>query len=177
MQPLCHCLSFKPKILDQSVEALELRSGSENYGRKAANPSVLDQRTPSDLIREWVAVRVRKMRRTSNDLQQGKCDAETYDQRRGADRHHGKSPFGMLFDIRVHVYLRGKAGFVPKAARTNTVRHRATSSYFSMVWRASACPQSRHSKVCLTADFEVAIMYMPHLGHGGRRGCFGMGVG
>jgi hypothetical protein len=136
MQRLCHCLSFEPKILDPREEALELRSGPKNYGRKAASSGVFEQRMPSDLIRAWVAVRVRKMRRTSNDLQQGKCDAETYDQRRGADRHHGKSPFGMLFDIRVHVYLRGKAGFVPKAARTNTVRHRATSLWFGAPPRA-----------------------------------------
>jgi hypothetical protein len=53
---------------------------------------------------------------TRKQLQHGKCDAETYDQRRGADRHDGKSPFRTLFDIRIHVYLRGKAGFVPKAA-------------------------------------------------------------
>jgi hypothetical protein len=45
--------------------------------------------------------------------QHGKRDAETDDQRRSAERHDGKSPFGMLFDIRVHVHLRGKAGFVP----------------------------------------------------------------
>jgi hypothetical protein len=67
-----------------------------------------------------VGGRFASRRRVKPTLEHRKCDAETYDQRRGAKRHHGKSPLLMLFDIRVHVYLRGKARFVPKAARIQT---------------------------------------------------------
>jgi hypothetical protein len=119
------------------------------------------------------AVRVKKTRQTRKHLEHGKCDAETYDQHRGAERHYGKSPFRTLFDIRVHVYLRRKARFVPKAARTQTPSDTGLIlGYFSLAWRVSACPQRRHSKVCWAAGFVVAIMYIPHFGHGGRRRLF-----
>jgi hypothetical protein len=84
----------------------------------------------------------------------------------------------MFFDIRVHVCLRGKAGFVPKPARTHTARNQGYFCfYFSSASRVSTCPQRRHSKVCWAAGFEVAIMDIPHFGHGGRRGSFGMRAG
>jgi hypothetical protein len=98
---------------------------------------------------------------TEKALQHGKCDAETYDQRRGAERHYSKSPFRTFFDIRVHVCLRGKACFVPKAARTQTRSDTGLLlDYFPSAWRVSTCPQRKHSKVCLAAGFEVAIMYV-----------------
>jgi hypothetical protein len=147
------------------LEVLELRSRPENYGESL--PAIAFSRQ-----------RVARMRRPERKgLQHGKCDAETHDQRRGADRQHGKSPLGMFFDIRVHVCLRGKAGFVPKARTQTRSDQRQFCFYFSSASRVSTCPQRRHSKVCLAAGFEVAIMDIPHFGHGGRRGSFAMREG
>jgi hypothetical protein len=65
-----------------------------------------------------------------------------------------------------------------RRANENTVGHqRQFRFYFSSASRVSTCPQRRHSKVCLTAGFAVAIMDIPHFGHGGRRGSFGMRKG
>jgi hypothetical protein len=103
------------------VEALELRSRRRTTGngrqplRFRADNGLCTPLTSSGNGRG-----AKKTRQIRVRLQQRQRDAETHDQRRGADRHDGKGPFGMLFDIRVHVYLRGKAGFVPKAARTQT---------------------------------------------------------
>jgi len=77
---------------------------------------------PRTLIREWVGG-PRQEDPSNPHLEHGKCDAETYDQRRGAKRHYGKSPLLMLFDIRVHAYLRGKARFVPRRPEP---KHRPT---------------------------------------------------
>jgi hypothetical protein len=178
-----------------TTEPAELRSRPENYGkatqpgrfsasgRANANLTTGSARPRTGSGSGW-RLASRKRRQTSQHLKQGKCDAERYDQRRGAERHCGKSPFRMLFDIRFHVCLRGKARFVPKAARAQTPPGTkaiwtiwATSGYFSWAWRVSTCPQRRHSKVCSAAGFEVAIMHMPHFEHGGRRGCFGMCAG
>ena len=43
---------------------------------------------------------------------------------------------------------------------------------YSSTLRVSACPQRRHSNVCLADAFDVAIMHIPHFGQGGRRGSF-----
>lgn len=56
----------------------------------------------------------------------------------------------MLFDIRVHVHLRGKAGFVPKAARTQTPSHARAGS-------ASTCPRLAASPRARSADIRRSV--------------------
>lgn len=104
-------------------------------------------------IWELVAVRVKRpipVQSERKGLQRRKCDAETHDQRRGADRQHGKSPLGTFFDIRVHACLRGKANFVPKAARTQTPSDTGASS-------ASTSPRPRASPRARSADIRRSV--------------------
>ena len=89
-------------------------------------------------------------------LQQRKRDAETYDQRRGADRHDGKSPFGMLFDIRVHVHLRGKAGFVPQATRRTQTLPGTRAGSASTSARLDAPPRARSADIRRSVSLRVS---------------------
>ena len=99
-----------------------------------------------------MAVRVKRpipVQSERKGLQHRKCDTETDDQRRSAERQNGKSPLGTFFDIRVHACLRGKAGFVPKA-RTQTPSDASANS-------ASTSPRLRASPRARSADIRRSV--------------------
>jgi hypothetical protein len=162
MQRPCHCLNFNLKWTYWNFVHGRRTTGKGRQPRRfrasGSRQCAPDDRlrTPSDLIREWAAVRVMKTRQTRVHLQQRKCDAETYDQRCGADRHDGKSPFGMLFDIRVHVDLRGKAGFVPQATRRTQTLSGTGADSASTSPRLAASPRARSTDIRRPVSLRVS---------------------
>jgi hypothetical protein len=172
------------------METLELRSPPENYGEGRqphcfrANGSYEctpddSRRTPSDFGPEWVAVRVKKTRQTArfystaSAMLKHTINAAVLSDMTARAR-------SACFSISESIFIDAERPVSFQRRREH--KHRPTPGlalrlYFSPACRASACPQRRHSKVCFAPGFEVAIMYIPHFGHDGRRGSFDMCAG
>ena len=161
MQRPCHCLNFKLKWRYWNFVHGRRTTGNRRQSRRfrangRANARPLTGSAHPRACPERAAVRVKKTRQTKAHLQQRKCDAETYDQRRGADRHDGKRPLGMLFDICVHVHLRGKAGFVPQATRRTQTRSGSRADSASTSARLAASVRARSADIRRSVSLRVS---------------------